>query len=111
MWECFTGLLTRALSGKQALPFVPKRDLCNVALLFLIFGGSVGLWMNGLVTLAETVQGGEMDALVSLLREKVDAYGCFRALANCFVTRYAGITIAHGGGGGRVGAEELLNKK
>jgi hypothetical protein len=32
---------------------------------------SVGLWINGLVALAETVQGGEMDALVSLLREKV----------------------------------------
>jgi hypothetical protein len=29
--------------------------------------------MNGLVALAETVQGGEMDALVSLLREKVSA--------------------------------------
>lgn len=34
---------------------------------------SVNLWMNGLVALAETVQGGEMDALVSLLREKVSA--------------------------------------
>jgi hypothetical protein len=38
--------------------------------------GSVGLWMNGLVALAETVQGGEMDALVSLLREKV----CFERI-------------------------------
>jgi hypothetical protein len=27
--------------------------------------------MNGLVTLSETVQGGEMEALVLLLREKV----------------------------------------
>ena len=40
-------------------------------LCFLIFLDSVGLWINGLVALAETVQGGEMDALVSLLREKV----------------------------------------
>jgi hypothetical protein len=39
----------------------------------VIFHGSVGLWINGLVALAETVQGGEMDALVSLLREKVSA--------------------------------------
>jgi hypothetical protein len=39
----------------------------------VIFRGSVGLWINGLVALAETVQGGEMDALVSLLREKVSA--------------------------------------
>jgi hypothetical protein len=39
----------------------------------LILYCSVNLWINGLVALAETVQGGEMDALVSLLREKVSA--------------------------------------
>jgi hypothetical protein len=40
MWECFTGPSTRALSGKQALPFVPKRDLhsCFFFFMFLIFG-------------------------------------------------------------------------
>ena len=41
---------------------------------------SVGLWINGLVSLAETVQGGEMDALVSLLREKVYIFGCMLML-------------------------------
>ncbi len=39
--------------------------------MFFTCCGSVGLWINGLVALAETVQGGEMDALVALLREKV----------------------------------------
>lgn len=77
--------------------------------MFLMFWGSVGLWINGLVTLAETVQGGELDALVSLLREKVYTFGFFQALADCFVTRDAGIATAHGVGGGGVGAEELLS--
>jgi phosphotransferase system glucose/maltose/N-acetylglucosamine-specific IIC component len=80
-----------------------------VAFVFLMFWGSVGLWINGLVTLAETVQGGELDALVSLLREKVYTFGCFQPLADCFVTRNAGIATAHGVGGGGVGAEELLS--
>ena len=78
MWECFTGLLTRAHSGSRVYPVVPL-DVRDVALMFLMFWGSVGLWINGLVTLAETVQGGELDALVSLLREKVGAFGCIRA--------------------------------
>jgi hypothetical protein len=87
----------------------------------VIFHGSVGLWINGLVALAETVQGGEMDALVSLLREKVSAlvelFRIMQSLKNFThvldlfffdLTHFVGITAAHRFGGSETGAQERL---
>ena len=79
----------------------PAHQLTLIVLskVFLIRRDSVGLWINGLVALAETVQGGEMDALVSLLREKVRALNFRRLVARStnffiFFTHCLGIAAA-----------------
>jgi hypothetical protein len=102
-------MLTRVHSGRRVYPVVPL-DVRDVALMFLMFWGSVGLWINGLVTLAETVQGGELDALVSHCSETRSArLAVFEHWLIAFVTRDAGIATAHGVGGGGVGAADLLS--
>jgi|LauGreDrversion4_2_1035121.scaffolds.fasta_scaffold608801_1 hypothetical protein len=65
----------RVLSGMKAFDLIAFYNFAFFLELFVNLD-SVGLWINGLVSLAETVQGGEMDALVSLLREKVYIFGC-----------------------------------